>query len=121
MATVLASSNPLGASGDSVSSVSKSSATTSILRKTSAPSADRRSVSGRNSDLLRGGGQARAAQRSDAQVPAPGNAPAQAHTQQSLAQPHQDIESTGGWDAYEVWRRFIKDARDRRRRSAESS
>jgi hypothetical protein len=23
-------------------------------------------------------------------------------------------ESTGGWDAYEVWRRFIKDARDRR-------
>lgn len=26
-----------------------------------------------------------------------------------------DIESTGGWDAYEVWRRFIKDARARRR------
>lgn len=25
------------------------------------------------------------------------------------------IEATGGWDAYEVWRRFIKDARDRRR------
>lgn len=27
------------------------------------------------------------------------------------------IESagTGGWDAYEVWRRFIKDARDRRK------
>jgi hypothetical protein len=24
------------------------------------------------------------------------------------------IEATGGWDAYEVWRRFIKDARDRR-------
>jgi hypothetical protein len=23
-------------------------------------------------------------------------------------------ESSGGWDAYEVWRRFIKDARDRR-------
>jgi hypothetical protein len=22
---------------------------------------------------------------------------------------------TGGWDAYEVWRRFIKDARDRRK------
>jgi hypothetical protein len=26
-----------------------------------------------------------------------------------------NIESTGGWDAYEVWRRLIKDARDRRR------
>lgn len=26
-----------------------------------------------------------------------------------------DIESTGGWDAYEVWRRLIKDARDRRK------
>lgn len=25
------------------------------------------------------------------------------------------IGSTGGWDAYEVWRRFIKDARDRRK------
>lgn len=29
--------------------------------------------------------------------------------------PSQGIESTGGWDAYEVWRRFIKDARDRRK------
>jgi hypothetical protein len=30
------------------------------------------------------------------------------------------IESagTGGWDAYEVWRRFIKDARDRRKQQA---
>jgi hypothetical protein len=25
------------------------------------------------------------------------------------------IESTGGWDAYDVWRRFIKEARDRRK------
>jgi len=25
------------------------------------------------------------------------------------------IDSTGGWDAYEVWRRFIKDARDLRK------
>jgi hypothetical protein len=25
------------------------------------------------------------------------------------------IGSTGGWDAYEVWRRLIKDARDRRK------
>jgi hypothetical protein len=24
------------------------------------------------------------------------------------------VEPPGGWDAYEVWRRFIKDARDRR-------
>lgn len=24
------------------------------------------------------------------------------------------IESTGGWDAYDVWRRFIKEARERR-------
>jgi hypothetical protein len=26
-----------------------------------------------------------------------------------------NIGSTGGWDAYEVWRRLIKDARDRRK------
>jgi trans-2-enoyl-CoA reductase len=25
------------------------------------------------------------------------------------------IESTGAWDAYDVWRRFIKEARDRRK------
>jgi hypothetical protein len=25
------------------------------------------------------------------------------------------IATTGGWDAYEVWRRLIKDARDRRK------
>ena len=25
------------------------------------------------------------------------------------------IEGTGAWDAYDVWRRFIKDARDRRK------
>jgi hypothetical protein len=24
------------------------------------------------------------------------------------------VEAHGGWDSYEVWRRFIKDARDRR-------
>jgi hypothetical protein len=24
------------------------------------------------------------------------------------------VEADGGWDAYEVWRRFIKEARDRR-------
>lgn len=27
------------------------------------------------------------------------------------------FQSTGGWDSYEVWRRFIKDARDRRERN----
>ena len=32
----------------------------------------------------------------------------------------QSIEATGGWDSYEVWRRFIKEARDRRK-SAESN
>jgi hypothetical protein len=26
-----------------------------------------------------------------------------------------NVGSTGGWDAYEVWRRLIKDARDRRK------
>lgn len=31
------------------------------------------------------------------------------------------IESTGGWDAYEVWRRLIKDARDRRKHQHQSS
>jgi hypothetical protein len=27
------------------------------------------------------------------------------------------IEATGAWDSYEVWRRFIKEARDRRKTS----
>jgi hypothetical protein len=31
------------------------------------------------------------------------------------------IESRGGWDAYEVWRRFIKDARDRRKHRPDSN
>jgi len=26
-----------------------------------------------------------------------------------------NFEETGGWDAYDVWRRFIKEARERRR------
>jgi hypothetical protein len=26
------------------------------------------------------------------------------------------LDTATGWDSYEVWRRFIKDARDRRRR-----
>lgn len=32
-----------------------------------------------------------------------------------------NIESTGGWDAYEVWRRLIKDARDRRKHHQDSN
>lgn len=28
--------------------------------------------------------------------------------------PQSQTSETGGWDAYEVWRRLIKDARDRR-------
>lgn len=28
------------------------------------------------------------------------------------------MEATGAWDAYDVWRRFIKDARDRRKNTA---
>lgn len=32
-----------------------------------------------------------------------------------------NIESTGGWDAYEVWRRLIKDARDRRKHQQDSN
>ena len=27
------------------------------------------------------------------------------------------FQATGGWDSYEVWRRFIKEARDRRERN----
>lgn len=27
-----------------------------------------------------------------------------------------NIDAATGWDSYEVWRRFIKDARDRRQR-----
>ena len=28
--------------------------------------------------------------------------------------------TNGGWDAYEVWRRFIKDARDRRKQQGQN-
>jgi hypothetical protein len=38
---------------------------------------------------------------------------AQSHSDTHVVDPN--IEATGGWDAYEVWRRFIKDARDRRK------
>jgi hypothetical protein len=42
----------------------------------------------------------------------------------SDAAPHpveaRTIDTATGWDSYEVWRRFIKDARDRRRRHRDS-
>jgi hypothetical protein len=31
------------------------------------------------------------------------------------------IETTGAWDAYDVWRRFIKDARDRRKQHPDNN
>ena len=31
------------------------------------------------------------------------------------------IEGAGAWDAYDVWRRFIKEARDRRKAQADSN
>jgi hypothetical protein len=31
--------------------------------------------------------------------------------------PDGQFETTSGWDSYEVWRRFIKEARDRRDRN----
>jgi len=34
---------------------------------------------------------------------------------ESNATKTKSIEATGGWDSYEVWRRFIKEARDRRK------
>jgi hypothetical protein len=33
---------------------------------------------------------------------------------------HSGLEAGGAWDSYEVWRRFIKDARDRRKSETES-
>jgi hypothetical protein len=33
---------------------------------------------------------------------------------------HSGIEAASAWDSYEVWRRFIKDARDRRKAQADS-
>jgi hypothetical protein len=34
---------------------------------------------------------------------------------EAAAPPATRLSETGGWDAHEVWRRLIKDARDRRR------
>lgn len=39
---------------------------------------------------------------------------------EALQQPAVNVtETASGWDAYEVWRRFIKDARDRRQTGQE--
>lgn len=40
---------------------------------------------------------------------------AEAGAQIVAARAEKGIEATGGWDAYEVWRRFIKEARERRK------
>jgi len=44
------------------------------------------------------------------------NAPVAANADRlDEVRPHdRGIESTGAWDAYDVWRRFIKEARERR-------
>jgi hypothetical protein len=50
-----------------------------------------------------------------AHVIAPGSAANADHMAERAAVPAASrVESTAGWDAYEVWRRFIKDARERR-------
>jgi hypothetical protein len=50
-----------------------------------------------------------------AHVIAPGSAANADHVSERAAAPAAvRAESAAGWDAYEVWRRFIKDARDRR-------
>lgn len=38
----------------------------------------------------------------------------QTHHARSEEGERRGIGSTGGWDAYEVWRRFFKEARERR-------
>ncbi len=38
------------------------------------------------------------------------------HVSEHALPPKALAETAAGWDAYDVWRRFIKDARDRRRR-----
>ena len=46
---------------------------------------------------------------------APGSAANADHVgERAVAPAAVRTESPAGWDAYEVWRRFIKDARDRR-------
>ncbi len=45
---------------------------------------------------------------------APGSAANADHVGERAVPVTARTEAPAGWDAYEVWRRFIKDARDRR-------
>ena len=50
-----------------------------------------------------------------AHVDRPGSAANADHVgERAVAPAAARVGGSGGWDAYEVWRRFIKDARDRR-------
>jgi hypothetical protein len=62
------------------------------------------------SQLISGGSAANADELGDAVAAASGAADIGIDT---VIEPN--VGSASGWDAYEVWRRFIKDARDRRK------
>jgi hypothetical protein len=62
------------------------------------------------SQLISGGSAANADKLGDAAIAAQGAGDIGIDT---MIEPSSG--SAGGWDAYEVWRRFIKDARDRRK------
>lgn len=62
------------------------------------------------SQLISGGSAANADELGDTVAAADGAADIGIDT---VIQP--SVGSASGWDAYEVWRRFIKDARDRRK------
>jgi hypothetical protein len=62
------------------------------------------------SQLMSGGSAANADQVGDAVTAAQATADIGIDT---VIEP--SIGSAGGWDSYEVWRRFIKEARDRRK------
>lgn len=79
----------LGASGEVATSIPESTRPP-IRREAPAANADRLSDADREADRNR--------------------------TQRAPLAPPPGIDVTGGWDAYEVWRRLIKDARDRRRK-----
>ena len=64
------------------------------------------------SQLISGGSAANADKLGDAVAAASGTADIGIDT---VIEP--SIGSAGGWDAYDVWRRFIKEARDARDRS----
>ena len=63
------------------------------------------------SQMISGGSAANADQLGDAIALSPPEVGIDTVIQPNI----ESIESTGGWDAYEVWRRLIKDARDRRK------